>query len=319
MEKLDKKTLDEKAKILHENYSDNDCSFRTCLNEFNTVYNFSFKYCERVSWIKFKITCQDVFSVCLLKAIKSFDPGKGNFKGLLAKILINDLKKQLKSDKKQIAQKVGERIDEFGDKVKDYLYHENLDDDMIDKEGKVMGTKQEFIKDERVDVEKSFQTRSQLERVYLFLADLSINKKKEYAKKKTFCYPPLFFTDMITALQQNAAATDFISENQQKLDDAVELPFANHYLVRECSSVCDIRDNQYKPLSEFTGKESDKDKGCGNPKAGAFLLLDYNVYTTYILKTTSKAVTTSNISDHAKKFAGLMRDVLKEKGETLSE
>ncbi len=314
MEKLDNKTLDEKAKILHDNYSDNDCSFRTCLNEFNAVYNCMFRV--------FGKRYEEVFSVGFLKAIKSFnpkaiksfDPEKSYFKQYLHKILYNKAESQHESDMRQIAKKVGEETDELGKKHPIYDYFEELDKKIEDDEGNILDSE---LADKSENVEENVLAKIQGERVYLTLADLSVEKKKEYSKKKTFCYPPLFFTDLITALQKYTESTEFIDKNRQKLDKAAELPFANHYLVRECSSVSDFRDNLYKPLSDFTGKESDKNKECGNPKPASFLWLDYSVYTSYVLKITGKSITDGSISDHAKKFAVLMRDALKEKGESL--
>ncbi len=306
MEILDNKALDEKSALLHDNYSDNDLSFRTCLNEFNTVYNSNILR-------PLKEKYEEVFTDAFLKAIKTFDRNKGSFIDYLKKILFREMTNQYNSDMRQRRVKIGETTDENGQKHNEYVYFEELDSETEDENVK----KRDFIADEKEDVERNVHTRSQLERVYLILADLSVEKKKEYGRKKTFCYPPLFFTDLITALQWKTALFDFISANRQKLDEAAEIPFANHYLVRECSSVCDIRGNSFKPLSEFTGKESDKGKVCGNPKDASLLSLDYSVYTSYVLKTTGKSVTDSNISDHAKKFFGLMRNDLKEKGETL--
>ncbi len=310
MGKMDNKTLNEMAAVLHNNLSERDYSFMSCPDEFYTVYNFTFNYFKK----KYNDKYQEVFGVSFLKAIKAFSPNAGSFISLLKKIVYREWTDQYNSDMKQRRKKVGETIDENGEKHNEYIYFEEIDKGFEDEEGNESYFE---IDDKNEYLERKVHTRSQLERVYLILADLSIEKQREYSEKKTFCYPPLFFTDMITVLQRNAAVTDFINENQQKLDDAVEFPFANHYLVRECSSVCDFRDNPYKPLSEFTGKESDEE--CGNPKAGSFLWLDYNVYITYVLKTTGKAVSASNISDQSKKFAGLMRDTLKKKGETLSE
>lgn len=314
MEKLDNKTLDEKAAILHENYSDNDYSFRTCLNEFDAVYNCMFRV--------FGKRYEEVFSVGFLKAIKSFnpkaikafDPEKSYFKQYLHKILYNKAKSQHESDMRQIAKKVGEETDELGKKHPIYDYFEELDKKIEDDEGNILDLE---LADKSENVEENVLAKIQREQVYLTLADLSIEKKKDYSKKKTFCYLSLFFTDKITALLQETTTMDFIGKNQQKLDEAVEFPFANHYLVKKCLSVCDIRDNQFKPLSEFTGKESDKDKECGNPKPTSYLWLDQRVYTSYILKTTGKAVSIGNISDHAKKFKNFVEEELIGKGGVL--
>lgn len=305
MEKPDNKAMDEKAALLHDNYSDNDYSFVSCLDDFNTVYS--------VMADVFGRDYEDVFSIGFLKAIKTYDHNKGSFKNHLNTVLSSKKKSQYQSDMGQRRKKVGEIIDENGQKHEEYVYFEELDKDLEDEEGK----RQDFIADEKEDVERKVHTRLQMERVYLILADLSVEKKKEYSRKKTFCYPPLFFTDLITALQWKTASSDFISANRQKLDEAAELPFANHYLVRECSSVCDIRGNSFKSLSDFTGKESDKGIECGNPKDASLLCLNHSVYTSYVLKTKGKSVTGSNISDHAKKFSDFVKENLKEKGETL--
>lgn len=183
MRKFDKDRLNQCAAVLHECVVSGDYSFRSCPSECDYVFSAM----QRM----FSGENEDSFMDVFFPTLRGFDPEKGDFFSYLTTAVKN--KDITRFDK-------GNRIDSFDEKA--------------DNDGEKITIQ---TKDESVDVEQQAQDYAQLERIHLLAADISIEKKKEYSRKKTFCYPPLFFTDMLTVYAKQAESMSFLKKTGRVL------------------------------------------------------------------------------------------------------
>ncbi len=98
----------------------------------------------------------------------------------------------------------------------------------------------------------------------LLIADICLEVKNNTKLKKPWYFPSFFTNTLVynALVSDNTVSADFIGQNDLKFDSAAEMDFINIMLVNKCRSVVNIPENRCHPLSDFSGKDSDKDKPC---------------------------------------------------------
>lgn len=150
----------------------------------------------------------------------------------------------------------------------------------------------------------SVEDKMTLKECYDCLSNEIMTKKTMYDNSPKFCYETRFFTEYLTYFIYEygiAKANDTIP---QKALNAIDKDFAAYYLHKKGSPInpegfMDIADSELRPLSHFTGDESDKSTPCG-------YWLRNIVYTEYYRKVKGKNITASSVSPKKKDFDRLL-------------
>lgn len=154
------------------------------------------------------------------------------------------------------------------------------------------------------DTENSIEMKLMLKEYFDCLVNEIMTKKTMYDNSPKFCYETRFFTEYLTCFIYEygiAKANDTIP---QKALNAIDKDFAAYYLHKKGSPInpegfMDIADSELRPLSHFTGEESDKSTPCG-------YWLRNIVYTEYYRKVKGKNITASSVSPKKKDFDRLL-------------
>lgn len=171
-------------------------------------------------------------------------------------------------------------------------------------------TFEEVISDKKsLDYQERYENKELIRQKYLFAADIKLTERK-----KSFSYSRMIFTDMLAAYNfiEPDDCREFFEFNQTKFDNAADIDFAASFFQNDCSSVTDFPQNNFRMLSEFTGKESDRDKPCGDEvniakdNKRAMVVLYNDVYISYIAKKKGEVIKSPSISEQKTKYFKLL-------------
>lgn len=135
---------------------------------------------------------------------------------------------------------------------------------------------------------------------YNSLIESIITIKKKYDNSTKFCYPLRMFTEYTTKWVAEFGAEKSEEYIPDKALDVIDKAFAAYYLHKngvpaEVNEFEDITCSSLRMLSDFTGKEADKNSKCGYQ-------LNNIVYTSYIESVKGRGVSESAVTQQRNKF-----------------
>ena len=178
---------------------------------------------------------EDILEEAIANSIKSFDPDKGDFMALFNTVCINRLKDYYVSLDRKIQNEIS---------LEDEEYEKHSSD---------------------VDIVKDTEDMDILQTTLDAICDLVLTKEKKYEKSPKKCYAKYIFSETVArSVSESYSVYKKIAKNSERFSRATDADFIDSFIVEHFTGdfklLCSAR---LKKLSEFTGKEKDRDKECG--------------------------------------------------------
>lgn len=267
--------INEMARIIADKRKEKECSniFTLCPRETGELYVLLLKRYEETEFSS--IYSEDAFYNAFEETLEKYAPQVGDFMPFFTTTFERRKKDELRKSKNKAS------------------INQSLDQTLGDAGNNTS-----------VNIDEIAEAFSTVESFYKLFAAVCIEDKKNYSKKKCVCYPPLFFTDKLVYGVFNTEKWfyDVVKHNSNIFDEAVVKEFLNTLVTGVCNSVTDIRKYRCKPLSEFTGKQSDIHKPCCDEKP------NYHVFNSF-LKQQNKEISQSAFSQHKNEFNKKLKSI----------
>lgn len=226
----------------------------------------------------------DALGIFWLKDWKNFDPGKGSFAGFVNERLVwwaKTIKHQdLDKRRKQITDPdTGEK------KTRWVSRNTSLNAPIGDEEE--TGELEEMISDPTHERERVMAG------MLLLALALKLQHQLSSAKGEQKRYFPLFFTDGVTHLIQEAGSFDLNAREEKEILSSIRLPFLDFFTSRECRSLAALAQVRMKPYGELVEKRPMKETNLPLPD---------DVFMAYLKKIEQYPVSASAISQQRKAY-----------------
>lgn len=294
---LDKETINRCAQTIHEAILKTD-DYSLFGPAGSKYYNEWMKiqaelYVPYFNNQKIAATIEEFIDDVIFKCLRNYDISRGDFENYFHRALSLEKSKD-KQDKNEYWGKYSSLDAPIGNNC-DNNENQTLEHKLYEKKS--------------LDYQERYENTELIRQKYLFAADIKLKERK-----KSFSYSRMIFTDMLAAYYfiKPDDCREFFEFNQTKFDNAADIDFAASFFQDDCASVTDFPQNSFRMLSEFTGKESDRDKPCGDEvniakdNKRAMVVLYNDVYISYIAKKKGEVIKSPSISEQKTKYFSLL-------------
>ncbi len=253
-------------------------------------------YSRKDSWTKENF--QDSFSETILSTLKNYD-GNSDFFTYFNTSLNNRIKStKQKVDKDNVIRNGKTEYERISVSIDDMRSDENE-----------RGESENIVADS-YDLEEENSRRFELLDWVMQLCDIVMTQKNHYSNTKTYCYSPLFFSDIVTFMVAELLwLPQYLEKNSNAIDLASDIRFIRFFLSEEYRTITDAAKLTCKKLSEFTGKPDDMNKDARIVCKDKFERLQNIVYVTFMREFENKSISEAAITQHWNKFKELTNEI----------